>query len=420
MRKKVLIALYAYKPFENANTNVILPLISELEKQYEVHIASLNVNNSANYSDEYENIHVFRYKKAGKIKRIFLQLFYTDPSKTRTGVKSFFLSIGNMISSMLFSLGILRHNEYKLLKKLIRNNDYSFIISTCESFVSCLNVLMLKKKKKFNCPWIVYFMDPFAKYIENLGSAKYWKQELEIYENADLVLVTEEIYDQNKQDEYSKYLYKTRPVKFCNFVIPSLTDIDEIQLRNNGETINCVYAGSLINDKIRDPSYLFKIINSLHGNYVFHLVLYRLPKERLQRYKKMLSDSANVIWYDTLPLDKTKMIICNSDILNNIGNKVINQTPSKVFDYIATRKPIVNIISIPNDTSIKYLKDYPLCLNILEDNEKVKENAHIFDHFCKVSKGKRVSTTQLIQNYYLYDQQKTVQQIMYEINKIID
>lgn len=420
VKKKILIALYAYKPFENANTNVFLPLITELEKDYEVHIVSSNVNGLANRRDTFGNTHVYRYETGGKIKETLLRLFFIDPHKVRKGVKKILVPIGHLFSALLFRLRILRHNEFDILKNLILKNDYCFIISTCARFVSCLNVLMLKKKGYLKCPWIVYFMDPFARYIENLESKKYLTQELEIYENANLILVTEEIYEQNKQDVFSKFLYKTRAARFCNFIIPKVQTNSVTRLRKKDKAINCVYAGSLINDEIRNPRYLFEIINSLHGTYLFHMVLYKIPKDRLTRYKKMITDTTKVVWYDTLSLDETKKIITDADILINIGNKVVNQTPSKVFDYITTRKPIVNITSIAKDTSAKYLKNYPLCLNIYEDYKKVEENAQAFDCFCKSVEGKSVSIDHLKQYYAPYDQKNAVNQIMLDISEILN
>ena len=46
-----------------------------------------------------------------------------------------------------------------------------------------------------------------------------------------------------------------------------------------------------------------------------------------------------------------------------IGNLCANQVPSKVFEYIATGKPILNFYSIENDTSLIYLNRYPAVLS---------------------------------------------------------
>ena len=79
--EKVLIVLYAYKPFENANTTVVQPFIQELSKHYDLDIVTLNYDNSASLSTG--NIRIFRYKKR-KVKEILLQMYYSDPKKDRS------------------------------------------------------------------------------------------------------------------------------------------------------------------------------------------------------------------------------------------------------------------------------------------------------------------------------------------------
>ena len=62
-------------------------------------------------------------------------------------------------------------------------------------------------------------------------------------------------------------------------------------------------------------------------------------------------------------------IINNSDIIINIGNNIINQVPSKIFEYIESKKVILNIASIENDTSKFYLEKYDLAILINESND---------------------------------------------------
>ncbi len=76
-----------------------------------------------------------------------------------------------------------------------------------------------------------------------------------------------------------------------------------------------------------------------------------------------------------------------TDILINIGNSVSNQLPSKLIDYISTGKPIVNICKLEVCPSLKYMKRYPLCLNVFEgplSNTIVNK----FVSFCENNVGK--------------------------------
>jgi len=52
-----------------------------------------------------------------------------------------------------------------------------------------------------------------------------------------------------------------------------------------------------------------------------------------------------------------------ADLLINIGNSTSYQLPSKVVEYMATGKPILNITTIENDTSSRKFQHYPLHFN---------------------------------------------------------
>ena len=59
-------------------------------------------------------------------------------------------------------------------------------------------MLKYKKESLFTTPWIAYFMDPFAYYIGNRKTdGELLKLECQVYEQADLIFVTEEIYKES-------------------------------------------------------------------------------------------------------------------------------------------------------------------------------------------------------------------------------
>ena len=67
-----------------------------------------------------------------------------------------------------------------------------------------------------------------------------------------------------------------------------------------------------------------------------------------------------------------------ADILINLANNNSNQIPSKIFEYIACRKPILNIYKCPSDVGTEYLRKYPLAFNFDVNNmdneiERLKE-----------------------------------------------
>jgi len=59
----------------------------------------------------------------------------------------------------------------------------------------------------------------------------------------------------------------------------------------------------------------------------------------------------------------------DADVLVNIGNDSESQLASKVIEYMAVGKPIINLISLATDTSVVALAGYPAVLTLRRDSE---------------------------------------------------
>lgn len=57
----------------------------------------------------------------------------------------------------------------------------------------------------------------------------------------------------------------------------------------------------------------------------------------------------------------------DADVLVNIGNDSESQLASKVIEYMAVGKPILNLVSLARDTSVVALADYPAALTLARD-----------------------------------------------------
>jgi hypothetical protein len=395
----------------------MLPLIEKLCDTYHVSILTENNNNKEPNYEMGDDISVYRYHRQNRLIRFLHTLDAIDNKKDRGLTKNSLIAVMHPIASWLHRFDIFKHSEYKLLKDLIRKNDYICILSTCARFLSHLNVLQLKKEVGFSIPWIAYFMDPYAYFIGNLGgSDKLIEQEREVYEYSDIVLVTEEIFEENKTNLLSKYMNKTEATRFANF------RCDKKGLTNNifvKDKINCVYVGSLLNESIRSPSYLFKIINLMDDKYVFHIICNNLTRKNRQLRNTILDKNKKVRWYNNLPLHECLGIMSKADILINLGNKSINQTPSKIFDYIGTGRPIVNFYSLYNDTSKRYLERYPKKLNLLEMDNLLVENKEKFEKFAFNESGQFIQIEDVKQLYGEYLSEKVTADTLRIINKVI-
>lgn len=409
-KPKILICLYAYFPFANSNTNVMLPIIKELSKIFDVSILTKNFDNSAPVAEVMEDVKVYRFQHQPFPIRLVQAFYYIDLDQNRNFLKRLIIRVGKSISNILMKIPFFEYSEVKCLTEILQRGNVNVILSTCESFASHHAVLRLKEKQGLSIPWFAYFMDPYAFFIGHLGkNASMLKAESMVYQESNAVFVTDEIYRENLFNIHKQHINKTYPVHYPNFRILQSRRVNAFFVDGK---INCVYAGSLFNSIVRDPSYLYKVINRLDDRYVFHIICNSFSKDNMKLRKKWLKKNSNVKWYYNLPLNESLDAMCHADILINLGNKTINQTPSKVFDYIGTGKPIINFYSLSDDTSKYYLQDYPSKLNVYERDELLNENIKAINNFVSEKMGSKVDEAQLMAIYGKYSGQIAAKQMI--------
>ena len=75
-----------------------------------------------------------------------------------------------------------------------------------------------------------------------------------------------------------------------------------------------------------------------------------------------------------VPHGKTLEIQDKSDVLVNISNKQVHQIPGKIFEYIAAKKPILNIVyNLENDESVNIIGKNKIGLSCKNDKNYIKE-----------------------------------------------
>lgn len=70
-----------------------------------------------------------------------------------------------------------------------------------------------------------------------------------------------------------------------------------------------------------------------------------------------------IVLLGKMPHTKAVKAMFSADCLVNVGNSTHYQLPSKLIEYMATGKPILNISSISNDSSSQILQNYPVSYN---------------------------------------------------------
>jgi glycosyltransferase involved in cell wall biosynthesis len=135
------------------------------------------------------------------------------------------------------------------------------------------------------------------------------------------------------------------------------------------ERIRLLFAGMLY-PNTRRPDRLLKLFAGLmqRPDLAQRLELHfigetNLVTDAFAPYQRLI-DQGHIILHGVLPREQVHEHTQRASILVNIGNRTPYQLPSKVIEYAATGKPVLNLAQIDNDSSSSVLSTYPAALNL--------------------------------------------------------
>ncbi len=363
---KYLIVSDEFYPYDNASTNCLSHIISEIVKQR---------NDVTVLCCSYSKDLPLCEKKDGYcIKRIYMNPFqlryYKDyPLAGESFFKSFFHKVIGLLCGVLKRLKYFVKYEF-----VLKNNNFDYILSI--HFPPKNNDIVfsfpLKKEK-----WIVLYFDPYVynKTLSRNVELRKIKEKIWIHK-IDGIVNFDGISQENEKNNYFPYTQK----KHLDIPLPNLVldTFDNNNISFHQKVIIC-YTGMFYED-IRNPNAfidLFYSVNSQKYSFEF----YGDSCNYLENHYKKLPEC--FILKGAISAEECKKVICDSDILFNLSNKCTNQIPSKVFEYISTGKPILNFYYSDEDPSLKYFLKYPNvycqkideCCNIENVLEELKSKA---------------------------------------------
>lgn len=270
------------------------------------------------------------------------------------------------------------------------DGKYDIIISHSHPFAAhaiAKDLMKCKIAKK----WYAICWDPFVynktDSIKEIPKRKKNAQKILNYANG--VFMLDGIMQENVQNSYFPlYQKKTKMI-----VLPLLKN--NCVLHNEvSKRVILTFAGAFYS-AIRRPDEMLQILASLPKSYIVQL-LGNGCRGVIQE-KSVLFKECKLIDRGMVNHKECLESIRNSNILINVGNKVTNQLPSKVFEYISFGKPIINIYYNENDLGLKYFRKYPLCFNISANNYDDKDIKALV-RFCEENKNKSLTYDQATVN----------------------
>jgi hypothetical protein len=404
-KKKALLCINSFYPFPNANTNASFVVIHELIKKYNLDVLAIG-NDSCTKKYKYQSSSVFFTKKDG----IFLSKVLSCSCKSTESnniLKKALLFFERKIARMAINFS----NYSKQLHSMLKKEKYDIIFSVSAPFQIHLPILNLKSHHRFK--WVCILQDPYSTYLPFYPIAKELTRiENSVYKKSDLILVSEALYKENINNSREKFLFKTKILNFGNMCAVK----QKINRTNHILPIKCLFAGSIFDYRIRNPESAFSILNRANKNISCSFLINNFSQKVINSFEK-INQNQNVSLQFSVPQDDAIKMMDTADILINIGNGVENQIPSKIFEYIAMGKPIVNFYVLGNDLAKKLLESYPLALNLSLNFSTIDDCVALFNDFCTTNYRKRLSENEIFIFYPNYSYHSIKEKFLSFIDK---
>lgn len=267
--------------------------------------------------------------------------------------------------------------EYKILEEIARIEKIDFLVSTFAPYEGVTAACKFKKKypgvKSSIIFWdILRSKNPFGKHLYKLFDFLCNRAEKKAFSINDKILIPksgEGIYSAGKYDKYKE------KIKYFDF--PVFTEGFDNQANNINEFndyINITCIGT-IDGENRNADYFLKIFNEIKRRFNISVKINIIGAfSDISTYEKYKTEPY-VNFMGQVNFNDIPNYISSADYLVNLGNKITyDMIPSKIFQYFASCKPVINFISHKDDKSLCYFKKYPSNLNIFEYENNISED----------------------------------------------
>ncbi|MFD1780168.1 hypothetical protein ACFSFW_15995 [Fredinandcohnia salidurans] len=268
---------------------------------------------------------------------------------------------------------------YKALESI--NDPIDIIVPSCMPFETILAATMFREKNK-QIEVIPFLFDKFAEngtlHRSRLNKRVKMKYNLYLeekaFEKSQRILFTPS-WEEHLKKNFPLMDYKFKPVEHPLLKKIEYNELDTIDKNE----MSVVYTGTVLKNS-RNPEPTLKIIEKIIPicpELKVHFFAMGNATEIIKDFEK--KNKNNITFHGQVKTEIAHSAILNSKILLSIGNTDITQTPSKIFEYISSCKPIIHIAVYDTDPVLDILKSYPLaCCVCLETDsfemqvEKVK------------------------------------------------
>lgn len=372
---KVLFVCVDRYPYDGACTSLLKKIFFNgglIEKGNEIHIATYRQQ----YDDKDEEIvDEVRIHRLLSPRFLSISEFVRHKREMSLLIKGIFVKIKKHVEQKL-------KNGYedldraqiaeckKYLRALFEKENFDIVVGVAGCYEMAIAAQEISEEKYVS--YVLYQVDPFTDNImfSPKSASKRMEIEKKLYRCSQKVFTTEIILSKMKKRMSKEELLNTEVMEFPGVSI----DFSKGDRQQTCDGVDCVFTGRIYRG-VRNPTYIIKMFNEFPRN--IRLKLYGVTEKELKDIFSIEALPNNVICYGLVSVEEAESAMKNADVLVNIGNIMLNQVPSKLFSYISTGKPLLNICANHECPSKRYLEHYPYAMSIDEtqscDDATVKE-----------------------------------------------
>lgn len=266
-----------------------------------------------------------------------------------------------------------------LAERLIELNDIDLYIGTYRPYESLYTGIKLKHKYGNSLKVVSYHLDLLSSIVDRKGlTAWIMRRKAHNAINREISLVDKILVPENCGYIKNKLTSKIASVGFPLYVKNDVVSSSGVEFKN--DEISVVYIGSLDKDN-RNPQIAVTLIENISIKINKPIVLHVWGQLWDAETNNILLKSNNVVYHGLIDNVFVQDILQKSDCLLNISNKLTyNFLPSKIFQYFAIGKPIINIVQNNKDCSLPYFEKYKRSYNIFS-YKQVEAQMDLFEQF---------------------------------------
>lgn len=325
---KLLFLVRGYFPDISASGNLLKNLTDYLSRDHDVTVFCFSKNSN---NENINNVRVIREnvisnkkpRYINSIKNKFVIDYYDD----------------TIVNSTLKFLNSINYDQYDQI-----------IATTYEEAIALSLCKVEKQKKSFflleKIPYINFFKTKFFSY-------KIKRNQSDFFEKFNKIFYLDDIFQSN--DFLQKYDGSS---EFVSVKHPMIRELNKSsRYKGDKDSIELLYGGGL-DKRQRNPLRIIKFLQKIseYKKINFKIFSYGNYQKRLNKLQKKFR-----FLEVNKPIDSEQFYIeaQESDILISIGNKQHDIIPSKIYDYLSFRKPIIHFTQTDNDYYYELLKGYP-------------------------------------------------------------